>query len=231
MNNCLLLLILIISFGLCGCSGTGALMNLDGTAIVQSATDRHSVWGAVESKKVDAVIAIADAEKEKALAEKAKADASAQNTVITVNTDASMAMYQLGEANKRIADMGTLMGEALIAEKTGKTTYTAGLNFTELPEGAFSETIHAVGDAAGEVLNTPVALAVGTGVVMKHAIEAAGDTMTFNGDTKITDSMNTSESHVTGSTSTSVSQTPKTVEPSVTVVDQPEPVIVTGEGD
>ena len=223
MKNLWIIPVLFLFFG---CTGTGGMVDLDGNELANTATDRHTVWASVEKKKVDAVIHIADAEKAKAEA----ATAAKQNVVITINDKDSMALYQLGKANDQLTQMGTLLGEALIADRTGQSRYTAGLNFTPLPEGAFSEAIHATGDLLGDVLNTPVALAVGTGVVVNKAVQSAtaGSGDTYNGDTTLTDSKNSSESHVTGSTSTTVSQTPKTVEPSVTVVDQPEPVIVTG---
>ncbi|RUM48144.1 MAG: hypothetical protein DSY80_00075 [Desulfocapsa sp.] len=224
------LLLLLILFFITGCTGVGALTNLDGTAIVQSATDRHAIWGAVEEKKIDAVIAIADAEKEKALAEKAQAKADESNVKVVINTDASMALYQLGQANKRISEMGRLMGEALIAEKTGQSIYTAGITFTNQPEGAFAEGIRTffhgiaeVGDSAGgKILSGGMSAKMLSDSVGRYA----GDRNEYHGDANISDSMNHAESHVTGSTNVNIAQTPKIMEPSVTVVTQPEPVVV-----
>jgi len=55
---------------------------------------------------------------------------------------------------------------------------------------------------------------------------------TFNGDVTASGSFNNSEQHITYSDNASATQQPYEVtQPDVTVVDQPEPVIVTGEGD
>jgi len=96
MEKRLMVLLILAWFGLSGCTGAGGMIDLDGNELANTATDRHTVWGEVEMKKVDAVIAIAAAETSKNTARIEEAKASATNTVITVNdSDADRAEMML----------------------------------------------------------------------------------------------------------------------------------------
>ena len=102
-----------------------------------------------------------------------------------------------------------------------KSIYTEGIVFYEQPEGVISETISAIGGAAKEILNTPVALAVGTGVVLNGALDKMGQHSgnQFNGDVNADNSFNNSTLHQAGSASGTATMQPYTVT-------QPEPTIV-----
>jgi len=165
MKNILILLALL---PLSGCAGEGGgSSNLDLPFIGDISTEstgkgRYDAWASVEGKKVDAIKAVAIAEREEA---KAKA-VEAGNMQIVLDTPEKIAAWAAYQ-NMRI------LGDAVIALAGGKQNPLAQLQPTPMPKSGFAEGTEAVLGGVARMVESPTGLAGAVGYTVGQAARGA----------------------------------------------------------
>jgi len=204
-------------------AGCGASGPIDVGDLAVAATDRIGAEVQIRIKDADTRVEIAKIYQEEAKARQEEAKAK-QKVVLTISDPQSMALYQLGQANERLADSNKIMGEAIISMSSGKGKYEYIAETPEYRKGAFAEGFDSFFGGVATVANSAGGQLISGGVAGKmigSEVRKAGATgsTTFNGDATVTGSFNSSTSHITGSTSsTSAIQPYEVTQPDPTVV-------------
>jgi len=183
MKNLLILLALVPMLTLVGCAGEGGgSSNLDLPFIGDISTEssgkgRYDAWAAVEGKKVDAIKAVAIAEREEAKAKAAEAS-SMQIILDTPEKIAAWAAYQ----NMRI------LGDAVIALAGGKQNPLAQLQPTPMPKSGFAEGAEVVLGGVARVVESPTGIAGIVGYTVGQAARGAaqGQRVTATDNAQVT---------------------------------------------
>ena len=189
--------------------------------IVSSATDRFGSWERVELGKTKVAAKIIDTEKAKAEARAEEAKAR-QKVTITINDKDSMALYQLGEANRMLYESNMMIGKVLKTVVSNGNEYAGLVGYSSMPKGAFAEGFDSFFGGVAKVGNAEATKFLSGGWALKEVLGAVkGNQYSFGGDFNGTDSFNYTEQHQTGSTGNPVLQ-PLAVEPTVVETVAPE---------